>query len=257
MFPFADKVVKGSQVRIYSQNVDNKHKSLRLECKARDPVDLKFINFSKFTKKLRLIKDNDSAEFPYIAKIKINVDWFRGNMSVVECVTIGSRRIVKTWKFLKEGTTTLIFYLNTCTTSRKCRLQKGLSFFIDMPDSEDSEEETHTTTSVKLEPVKNVGFQCCTHRLNMNPILRTYPCNTPTECDFRTPCLSIDPLRRTPSDPICTQLEAANEDIYQANKSCTILKLKNNGSSGIIRCSLDADVRDYAYFHYGDMDGGK
>lgn len=90
----------------------------------------------------------------------------------------------------------------------------------------------------------------------MRPTLRTYPCNTPSECDMRLPCLSIDPLRRTNADPSCPLLESANEDIYQGDKGCTVLKLKGN-SSGIIRCSLDADVRDYTFFHSSGMEGSK
>ncbi len=88
----------------------------------------------------------------------------------------------------------------------------------------------------------------------MRPVLRTYPCSTPTECDLRLPCLSINPLHRTQGAPSCPLLESANDDIYEGDKECTILKLRGN-SSGIIRCSLDADVRDYTYFQAENFEG--
>lgn len=103
---FVDKVVKGSSLRIYSQNVDNKHRSLKLECRARDPVELRFFNFIKFSKQPRTLKasKNESQDaFSHIVRIKLNKEWFRGNMSIVECITVGGRRVIKTWKFLKEG----------------------------------------------------------------------------------------------------------------------------------------------------------
>lgn len=94
--------MKGSSLRIYSQNVENTDRSLKLECRAREPVELKFINFIKFLKQPRIMK-NESLEFPHAVRIKINREWFRGDLSIVECITTGSRRVVKTWKFLNEG----------------------------------------------------------------------------------------------------------------------------------------------------------
>lgn len=122
-----------------------------------------------------------------------------------------------------------------------------------MPELQDDQDDT-LNPQVKLVHVKNEGYQCCSYRINMRPVLRTYPCSTPTECDLRLPCLSINPLHRTQGAPSCPRLESANDDIYEGDKECTILKLRGN-SSGIIRCSLDADVRDYTYFQAENFEG--
>lgn len=95
-------VVKGKTLRIYSQNVDNQHVTLKVACRATEPVELKFINFIRILREVKETK-NFSQEFPHTVRIKLNVEWFRGNTSVVECITKRDRRVIKTWKFLKHG----------------------------------------------------------------------------------------------------------------------------------------------------------
>ncbi|CAL8093037.1 unnamed protein product [Orchesella dallaii] len=216
-----EKVVKGRILKISSQNVSNQNRSLRLECRATEPIELKFINFIKIAKDVKEVK---SKEYPYGKRIKLDISWFRGNTSIVECITMKDRRVVKTWKFLNH----------------------------ELP------EEGYDLSDVQLylkRSGKEKGYQCCAEgRVVTRPVLTTYPCNTPTECELRTPCLSHSMLRDSETARNCPAFNLANDAIYEGDQGCSLLKIENE-RSGIIRCSMDLLTKEYTYFTGKDMDG--
>ncbi|ODM99816.1 hypothetical protein Ocin01_06860, partial [Orchesella cincta] len=240
----------GRTLKISSQNVSNQDRSLRLECRATEPIEMKFINFIKISKD---VKDVNSKEYRYGKRIKLDTSWFRGNTSIVECITMKDRRVIKTWKFLNHGTKRNVCHLHILVIT-------NYIWFIDVLTVTLSElpDDGYDLSNVQLylkRSGKEKGYQCCAEgRVVTRPVLTTYPCNTPTECELRTPCLSHTMLRNRETAVNCPAFDLANEAIYEGDQGCTLLKIESE-RSGIVRCSMDLLSKDYTYFTGKEMDG--